>query len=864
MGIHKITFSKSNWTGGTDAVYFDDESQLFYADQAITEEVTASTPPTREMFRFDGYFAANSTSSPGAQYTAQDGTFTDALWDKVRTLSGTTGLTIYAQGTKVSNKLTISANGGAGGTTALYCATDGSGWFFDDLCAGENATKIERPAYDGKLFRGAFNGTSTPGTQYIGQDGTLLAALLDLNLSSAKTIYALWATPYKITISANSGTGGDAAIYFNQLDGTWSRNADFASTISAITPYARECYRLIGYKASNSDTAAERIAADGTIDPDWTPTANATIYARWALVSYKVTVAKSGGTGGTDAFFAKAATSPNEFYADDQCANVLDAVSMPSRVGYSLLGVFSASSAGTEYIDRTGVFTSAFLSLAITSAKTVYTQWKAVYKFTLDAKGGDGGTGAFYFDPVGKRFYADQEMEEEVASVTPPVRECFAFGGYWSAASGGTQYVDATGDFTDAMRALEPTGNTTLYARWTRSSWKVTLDANGGEGGFAAFYSDGATATIYSDDQCAHAVSTIEMPSRAGYDVLGFYETATGGSRYVGPDGAILTSRVFTSDAKLFAHWSAKTYVVTFDYAPGTGSTSSKTVTFGQAVGTLPSASYSDGDFSGWMVEGQMVTASTVWNVAHDVTATAVYAYYFGGVTDWFGLGASWLVPESSTSGDEVHRVDPSNGGRMDNNVNVVGCTWRNPSVTYRVVADGRLDVNLGKAFAAVRNGSTGTFPQISGYMIVGVTVHTALGEFPTVTVTGTANEGYRQSGLYYYTEPRDAINKFNFTVDIKGRARAQNLMGCLAADPEALHELTLTAGCTPVVLEENGHPCASDVVDGLLSVSARVSAYMREAAPTPANGFANASSGDEETGTSRLVRTVQLRKAMV
>ena len=95
MATYKITFSKANWSGGTEAIWYDTISQSFFGDADCTQEVNAIEPPTRECYRFNGYYSA---ASGGVQYIDDAGNFTDAL----QSLSITAAKTFTAQGTQTS------------------------------------------------------------------------------------------------------------------------------------------------------------------------------------------------------------------------------------------------------------------------------------------------------------------------------------------------------------------------------------------------------------------------------------------------------------------------------------------------------------------------------------------------------------------------------------------------------------------------------------------------------------------------------------------------------------------------------------------------------------------------------------------
>lgn len=658
MAAYKITLSQTNWSGGTAAIWYDTVTAKFYAEQTLATEVTGVAVPTRELYRFNGFF---SSSSNGTQYIDGAGNFTAALL----ALSITGARTFYAQGSLVSYKLTLNDNSGSGGDGALYYKIDGGGFYAHWLCdsEGPQVSHVTMPTRANYAFAGYHNGTSTPGTQYIDEAGDFTSALSSLSLTAAKTIYARWVAPYKIKISANSGSGGSTDFYFDSIGGKFYAGQNMAQEITAVVPHTRECFAFLGCRASNNDTSDLRIDTDGSIVAGWVPTAAATIYARWERVSWKITLNKQSGSGGTDAIY--------------------------------------------------------------------------------------GGVG----------------------------------GGFWL------------------------------------------------------------------DDLCTERAEAVVVPTRTGYDFVGYWESTGGsGGKYINTDGTLNISQsiVTTGAFTMYAVWVAHEFTLTFDYNGGTGSTASKTVTFGSAIGTLPTATSPKCDFVEWQVNGERITSTTVWSIDADATAKVKWNYIFGRVVDYFNLGTANLVPISSSSGDGKRRTCAANAtwsgstqnggaGRYSRGVNDIGGVWRNPTVTYRVVGDCTIRLNLGTAFAATRSGSTMT---ISGYMITSVRVQTAVGMFPTVTVSAVANEG------------ANAINLFAVSIPVVARARAQNLLSAISGGG-SLQTCEVQAACIPVVCAENNMPCASDVVQGRYTVRGNTYAPGNEAAPTAGTGFTSIgepkSNGDKE-----------------
>ena len=230
--------------------------------------------------------------------------------------------------------------------------------------------------------------------------------------------------------------------------------------------------------------------------------------------------------------------------------------------------------------------------------------------------------------------------------------------------------------------------------------------------------------------------------------------------------------------------------------------------------------------------QGRFTRALLSAAISANYTLTAQWTK-FGDVTDYFGFASANLIPISSDSGDGKRRTCAANAtwsgttqnggaGRYSSGVNDIGGIWRNPTVTYRVVGDVTFSTQLGKAYSATKSGNTMT---ISGWMITSVRVQTAVGKFPTITVSSVANEG------------ANAINLFSVSVSVVARARAQYLMSAVSGGGD-LQTCDIEASCTPVVCAENNMPCASDVVGGKYVARATTYAPGGDAAPTAGNGF--------------------------
>lgn len=643
-------------------------------------------------------------------------------------------------------------------------------------------------------------------------DGKKYASILDIpdynsgsNASlSVKTSTGSLTFPYKQVLRRGLGSflpGGNTRIL------TAFEGVDAANNIAVVLSGANTKADGSGIQVSVGDDIADLLTRNPSlVDYD----TRGQLYAFWKH-RYAITVDADGGTGGTASFYF--CPEDTSFFSDTALSNTISSITAPVKDSAALVGLYDGT---TLAVNANGQIVDGWTPAADT---TLTAHWRTVVDVAFDKGDGAGGDDGVVYDSAAGGF-CRRGTETVITSVHPPRLECWQFLGYFSAASGGTQLIDADGTILPALVALGEDSPSTIYAQWQRVSYRLDVNAQGGAGG-GPIYCDGTNAAFFADDLLTNELEFYPVPERIGYDFLGCYTAATGGDLRIDPDGGLSALPVFSTDGGvIYAQWQAHTFTLTFNYSGGAGSTDSKIVTYGAAIGTLPTPSSgpkADATFKGWTVGGVSVTAATIWQFNADMTAFAVWETSFGNVEDFFNLGTAALVPISSSNGDMSPYERPSNAGRYNTGVGTGGGIWRNPSVTYLVVADTSILITFGKAY----RGSAG----VSGYFITSVRIDTALGAFPTVTVTGTANEG------------ADAINTFHLALSLRARARAQNLMSAIVGGGE-LHSCSLTASCQPVVLTENMMPCASDVVDGKLSVSASTCAMNGESAPTAGGGF--------------------------
>ena len=798
-------------------------TQFYYDDQLTRGPLTSIPIPHKSGSAFGGIYSTNATKE-NPDRVDYNGNITPNL------MSGT-----FANDFDLSSqvrffacyKLTLNANGGTGGEiNPIWYDRVHLNWCADDMMIQPKTTVI-KPTKSGSIFAGYYTTSAASGGIMAVDANGNISSTYQLTSANA-TVYARWASPVTITLNNGSGSGPLSKIYYG--GGVFFDNPALENPVTAITTPTLANHRFLGYYSESTQV----IDASGNISGTFEPSTDVTITAQYERVSYSVNIYRNGGTG-PDAIYANAAKTA--VYADEMCSgDQITSVAL-IRPGFRLLGVFTANDYdSTKLIDGDGTFTAAMSSFvaALSDTATIYAIWQQVFTISLNHDGGTGEPTEIYYDDAFRQFYDSAEMTNPVTRIAIPRKECHTFGGYWTASGGtGTQLIDAVGNISTAW---EPTASCEIFAKWTKTSWKFSIDPDGGTGGNAAIYRNGGTSW-YSDDTCENAITHIEPPTRSGYTFAGCYSNGDQSTLTIAADGQIIASPAVQQDnLTTKAKWTANTYVLTFDPNGGSCDTLQKQVTFGQPVGELPIATRTRGYFTGWYLNGEPLSPTTVWNVANNARAVASWDLQFGGVTDYFGLASTALIPIASNNGDNKQRICVAHTGRYEPNVDQTSGTWRNPTVTYVVARNTTFNVTLGRAYA----GSAGT----SGFMIVAATVETRVGQFPTITVEAVANEG------------ANAINLFAVSVPVVARSKAQNLLNSVSGGGY-LNACTVRASCEPVVIAENMMPCASDVVHGRLEITATTIATNRENPPTASNGFTSV--GEPKQGNEANYTTYTL-----
>lgn len=124
--------------------------------------------------------------------------------------------------------------------------------------------------------------------------------------------------------------------------------------------------------------------------------------------------------------------------------------------------------------------------------------------------------------------------------------------------------------------------------------------------------------------------------SKTGHTFGGWYAAADLSGE------AVAFPLTISADTTLYAKWTANKYTISFDYGDaqeGFGD-DEKEVTFGTAIGELPSPVLDGHTFAGWYSGDAVYTAETVYNVADNLTLVAKFA------AESYTLNFDYAIPE--------------------------------------------------------------------------------------------------------------------------------------------------------------------------------------------------------------------------
>ena len=220
----------------------------------------------------------------------------------------------------------------------------------------------------------------------------------------------------------------------------------------------------------------------------------------------------------------------------------------PTRTGYTFEGWSTSSSATTVNYDPGDSYTFS-RTYTQSASVTLYAVWERIsYTITYNSNGGSGT-----MSPTTK--YYGESVTLRANTFT---RTGYRFSGWATSSTGSVVYDDQ-----DTYTA---NASDTLYAVWTRITYTITYNSNGGSGTMSS-------TTKYYGTSVTLRANTF---TRTGYHFAGWALSSTGSVVYDDQD----TYSTNASDT-LYAKWTANTYYVNFNSNGGSGTMTRQTFTYG-------------------------------------------------------------------------------------------------------------------------------------------------------------------------------------------------------------------------------------------------------------------------------------------
>ena len=492
------------------------------------------------------------------------------------------------------------------------------------------------------------------------------------------------------------------------------------------------------------------------------PAADMELFAHWEPIKYYVRFHANGGTGWME---------DQKFVFDERQAL---ATHKFTRTGFAFTGWATTPSGQVRYAENASVVNLEEVQDRIVD---LYAVWSGVgYSIRFDSNGGTG------------------IMDNQTIAVgeTQHLWPCaFARGGYtfagWAlspteAEAKKVAYVDgaAVRNLSTENGAIVP-----LYAVWVTGfqTVRITFDANGGS----------VAPNDYWDCVVGSALEAFPTPTRPGYTFAGWWTARTGGTR--------MTSIARVTAAQTFyAYWAgsggevpgAWACTVTFNPNGGSVSPTTRSVTSGHAVGTLPTPTRTGYAFVGWFTApegGVQVYSTTIVN-----SGVTYYAHWSanGGGTDGGGSdGGGSDGGGSDGGGTDGGGTDGggsdgggTDGGGSSGGGSDGGGTDTSSSRVYTEFANGyKWTFKIQGNTAVITNyGEDEWYDVISPKPVGAVTIPSTLGGKPVTGIesfsSGISGSGF--GGLTSLTIP----------------ASVTSIASCAFLDCTALTSLTVPAWC--------------------------------------------------------------------
>ena len=548
--------------------------------------------PTRTNYTFLGWY---------------DGTGTSArLIDEDTIVTATSTHTLYAHWASGSYSIPTVVTRPAGNVTNTsadligYITDNGGraitlfGWELENVDVLAQPTMYKKELTSYSLYTD-YSGTPKnlePGTHY--RYRAWAQNSLGMGFGEWQSFTTGGGSVYSYTVTFNTN-GGDSLASSER-----TKTVTYGQAYGALPVPTRSGYAFTGWYTTSTGGS---LVTSSTV---FTGSSNQTLYAHWTRTgqTYTVTFNVNGGNSLTSSERTKTVTY-GEAYG---------ALPVPTRSNYTFLGWYDGTGTSARLVDE-------YTTVTENSNHTLYAHWAggsySIPTVVTRPAGNVTDTSAdligYITDDGGRSVTLFGWELENLNTVVKPTM-------YKKELTSYSLYTDYSG----TPKNLEP-GTRYRYRAWAQNSlgmgfgeWQSFVTSGGGAYNCTVTFNVNGGDSLPSSERTktvtfGQAYGTLPVPTRSGYVFDGWYTASSAGS--------LVTENTTVSNSSnhtLYAHWtqaSSKTVTVTFNVnGGGTVSPATKTATYGQTYGDLPTPVREGFEFAGWYTgaaSGTLVTSNT-------------------------------------------------------------------------------------------------------------------------------------------------------------------------------------------------------------------------------------------------------------
>ena len=295
--------------------------------------------------------------------------------------------------------------------------------------------------------------------------------------------------------------------------------------------------------ADNAGNLVASVSGYTNSSKQWIRTSDTTLYAQWSAKTYSITYNLGGGS---------LSSQPTTYSVSTNRT-----INTPTRTGYTFTG-WTVQLNLDRLIPAFVNSTTGVLEYSSSYPNSViYELFYIVQYETYTAQLSQNVIRWRCYSPNGT--YPNSGSTTS-ASITPNLDSYYTYLLYYQGCTNSTMPVTVSIDSSFTTQEYNFVGDMVLIANWKANVYTITLDNQGGNGGTSTIYLKYNTGW-YSNSTATASISTVSVPTRAGFTFQGYY-TGTNGSgiQVINSSGQINSGRttITTSNISLYAYWEAK------------------------------------------------------------------------------------------------------------------------------------------------------------------------------------------------------------------------------------------------------------------------------------------------------------------